>query len=67
LKRQLPIQSRRELRFDGRDALEIGARGPRIKQMLAHVERLVLDGELANEPEPLRKEAEQWLRHAEKY
>ncbi|UTT41700.1 CCA tRNA nucleotidyltransferase [Exiguobacterium aurantiacum] len=66
LKRQLPIQSRQELCFNGRDALHIGARGPLIKQLLAHVERLVLERKLANEPESLRKEAERWLRHAEK-
>ncbi|RHB51053.1 CCA tRNA nucleotidyltransferase [Exiguobacterium sp. AM39-5BH] len=66
LKRQLPIQSRRELRFDGRAALQLGAKGPRIKEMLAHIEQLVLEGKLANEPEPLRKEAERWLQHAEK-
>lgn len=66
LKGRLPIQSRRELRFNGRDALNIGARGPLIKQMLAHVESLVLEGELDNEPESLRKEAESWLRHVEK-
>lgn len=61
LKRTLPIQSRRELRFDGRDALQIGAKGAQIKHVLAFLERRVVLGELNNEKQTLRKEAVMWL------
>lgn len=63
LKRQLPIQHRSELRFNGRDALDIGASGATIKHLLAYLERAVLHGELPNEATKLRKEACAWLRH----
>ncbi|WP_214842008.1 CCA tRNA nucleotidyltransferase [Exiguobacterium sp. s150] len=66
LKRALPIQRRSELRFDGRDAIAIGAKGATIKQLLAHLERVVLHGELSNEETILRKEAGAWLRHEER-
>ena len=66
LKRQLPIQHRSELRFNGRDALDIGASGATIKHLLAYLERAVLHGELPNEATKLRKEACAWLRHEER-
>ncbi|TCI37262.1 MULTISPECIES: CCA tRNA nucleotidyltransferase [Exiguobacterium] len=66
LKRVLPIQSRRELRFDGRDALQVGASGARIKHLLADLERRVVLGELANEEQTLREEAVMWLQREER-
>ncbi|WP_047375557.1 CCA tRNA nucleotidyltransferase [Exiguobacterium sp. ZOR0005] len=66
LKRALPIQRRSELRFDGRDALSLGAKGATIKHLLAYLERAVLHGDLPNEETTLRKEACAWLRHEER-
>lgn len=66
LKRTLPIQSRRELRFDGRDALQLGAEGAQIKHLLASLERRVVLGELNNDKQMLRKEAVMWLQREER-
>lgn len=61
LKQALPIQSRKELRFDGRDALELGAKGAAIKYLLADLEKKVVHGHLPNHETVLREEAKQWL------
>lgn len=66
LKQMLPIQSRRELQFDGHDALQIGAKGAQIKYVLAHLERRVVLEELSNEKQMLREEAIMWLQREEK-
>ncbi|MCC5893656.1 CCA tRNA nucleotidyltransferase [Exiguobacterium sp.] len=66
LKRTLPIQHRKQLRFDGRDALALGAVGAEIKGVLAYLERSVVLGQLANDSETLRKEAVSWLQREEK-
>lgn len=66
LKRNLPILSRQEMQFNGRDALEVGAKGKQIKYLLAHLERLVIYKEVKNEATTLREEATVWLQREEK-
>ena len=65
LKRALPIESRRALHFDGRDAMELGATKRRIEQTLVHLERQVVEGHIANERMILLEEARRWLRHVD--
>ena len=65
LKRALPIESRRALQFDGRDAIELGATKRRIEQTLVHLERQVVEGRIANERMILLEEARRWLRHVD--
>ncbi|WP_214740288.1 MULTISPECIES: CCA tRNA nucleotidyltransferase [unclassified Exiguobacterium] len=64
LKQSLPIQSRKELQFDGRDALELGAKGEVIKHMLADLERRVVLQEMPNHETVLKEEAKRWLQRA---
>ncbi|WP_215141474.1 CCA tRNA nucleotidyltransferase [Exiguobacterium qingdaonense] len=64
LKQSLPIQCRKELKFNGRDALELGARGEAIKQLLANLERRVILQKLPNHETVLREEAKRWLQRA---
>lgn len=62
LKADLVIRSRKELAFDGKDAIRLGARGPVIKQLLYAIEDDVLHGRVENERELLEVRAQTWLR-----
>lgn len=64
LKRLLPIQSRQELKFNGRDALELGARGEAIKHLLLDLERRVISQDIPNHETVLKEEARRWLQRA---
>ncbi|WP_214691899.1 MULTISPECIES: CCA tRNA nucleotidyltransferase [unclassified Exiguobacterium] len=64
LKESLPIQSRQELKFNGRDALELGATGEAIKHLLLDLERRVISQEIPNHGTVLKEEARRWLQRA---
>jgi tRNA nucleotidyltransferase (CCA-adding enzyme) len=64
LKQSLPMTSRKELKFNGRDALALGARGEAIKHLLADLERRVILNELPNHETVLKEEAKRWLQRA---
>ena len=61
LKQSLAIRTRKELGFDGRDALELGARGAIIKYLLADLEKQVVLEQIPNDSTILREEAKKWL------
>ncbi|MGA9467952.1 MAG: CCA tRNA nucleotidyltransferase [Exiguobacterium marinum] len=64
LKQSLPMKSRKEMMFNGRDALELGARGETIKYLLADLEQRVVLQEVPNHETVLKEEAKRWLQRA---